>query len=264
MTKLAQRFLAIGAVCTAVGTIGCGTDPEPSGDIAKSTGELDTFLPCSRAYPSVGIPFDTGTTQCSSSGDWDHTGIISPRAFYTSDNGHYYAGECGTDSITNHHYVVGVSAWTSAAQAHSLKCDTTSHNVGGATSRHYLSRTNAQGGHIDDIGFFTYDWDPGHTKAECGFHEAVTGVAQLASREIDAISCNSASVTTSVGPQTCNVLTFDSQGDHCLRNCSGSSDWAQGFFKNTCQFGQYVRGVSKLTTPGSSGQIHAILCCNWN
>lgn len=263
MTKLARRFLGIGVVCIAAGAMGCGTNPESSDDIDKSTGALDTFLGCPAFYPTTALTFDTGTSQCSTSGDWDHTGIISPRAFYTSDDGHYFAGECGLD-LGNHHYVVGVSARTSVARAHSMKCETNAHNVGPASSRHYLSRTNAQGGHIDDRGFITYDWDPGHTKAECGFHEVVTGIAQLESNEIDAISCNSASVGTGVSPATCNVLKFDFQGDHCLRGCSGSGDWAQGYFKNMCNFGQYVRGVSKTTAPNSIGEIHAILCCNWN
>jgi len=258
MTKRVRSFWAIGAVCTAVGMIGCGTEPESSSDVAKSTEALNTFLGCPSGYPGTALPFDTGTSQCSTSGDWDHTGIISPRAFYTSDDGFYFAAECGLTS--NHDYIVGISARTSVARAHSAKCATNNHGINPPSSRHYLSRTNAAGAHIDDRGYFTYDWDPGFTKAECGFHEVMSGVAQLESNEIDAISCNSATVGTGVGPSTCNVLKFDFQ-NHCLQNCSGSSDWAFGYYKNVCGSNQYMRGVSKS---GPLGEIHAILCCNWN
>lgn len=264
MTKRSSgRLLAIGGVCIVAGTMGCGTAPESESDVAKSTEGLNYPTACPAYYPSTALSFDTSTTQCYSSGDWDHTGIISPRAFYTSDDGYYFAGECGYD-LGNHHYAVGISARTSVARAHSLKCSSNYHNIGPASSYHYLSRTNAQGGHIDDIGSFTYDWDPGHTKAECGYHEVVSGVAQLESNEIDAIACNSAAVGTGVSPSTCNVLKFDFQGNHCLQGCSGSSDWAIGYYKNMCGNGQYLRGVSKVTGPNSIGEIHAILCCNWN
>lgn len=257
MTKL-TTLLTIG-ICTAMGVTGCGTEPESSNDVAKSTEGLNTFLGCPAGYPTTALPFDTGTSQCSTSGDWDHTGIISPRSFYTSDDGYYFAAECGLAS-GSHDYVVGISARTSVARAHSAKCATNLHGVGTPSSRHYLSRVNGLGQRIDDRGYSTYDWDPGYIKAECGFHEVVTGVAQLESNEIDAISCNSASVGTGVGPSTCNVLKFDFQ-NHCLQGCSGSSDWAFGYYKNVCGSGQYVRGVSKS---GPIGEIHAILCCNWN
>jgi hypothetical protein len=109
-----------------------------------------------------------------------------------------------------------------------------------------------------------WDWDPGNIKAECGFHEIVTGVAQSESNEIDAIQCNSAAVGTGALQSHCNVLKFDNQ-NHCSGNCTGGQDWAVGFQKNTCGSWQYVKGVSKKgNLQTSNGEISAILCCNWN
>jgi hypothetical protein len=259
---MAAMRRALGAVCMAMGAIGCGTDPaSPSEDTGTVTTGLDYPNGCPSGYPNTALPFDTYTSQCSTSGDWDHTGIISPRSFFTSDTGYYFAAECGLAS-NNHHYIVGISVRTDVNRPHSAKCATNFHNVGIPSSRHYLSRANSSGAKINDptVSNVGFDWDPGAIKAECGYRKVVTGVAQLESNEIDAISCNSASIGTGTNRSTCNALKFDRQ-NHCGQSCGGSSDWAYGYYKNICRSDQYIKGVSKR---GPLGEISAILCCNWN
>ena len=260
MTTLTRSWLVIGAACMAMGTISCSAEEESAGENTEVTGALDYLNGCPGGYPTTALQFDTFTSQCSTSGDWDHTGIISPRSFFTNDTGYYFAAECGL-AANNHHYIVGISARTDVSRAHSAKCATALHNVGVATSRHYLSRANSSGVKINDptVSNVGFDWDPGAIKAECGFHKIVTGVAQLESNEIDAISCNSASVGTGTNQATCNALKFDHQ-NHCSQSCN-SPDWAFGYYKNVCRSDQYIKGVSKK---GPLGEISAILCCNWN
>jgi len=252
-------IVKFGAVCLAMVGFGCGTETDSGPAPTQSQGALNYLNGCPAGYPSTALQFDTFTSQCTTSGDWDHTGIISPRSFYTSDDGYYFAAECGEQNFPNHDYVVGISARTNVARAHSAKCATNYHNVGAPTSRHYLSRANAAGTKINDPSTPSYNWDPGNIMAECGYHEVVTGVAQLESNEIDAISCSPASVGTGVSSATCNVLRFDYQ-NHCGQSCSGGSDWAYGYYKNICRSDQYIKGISKK---GPMGEISAILCCNW-
>lgn len=259
MNHLMRCSMALGAACAAIGAAGCGTEADSASAIGTTSGALNYLNGCPAGYPNTALTFDTQTTQCSTSGDWDHTGIISPRTFFTSDTGIYFAAECGLAS-NNHHYVVGISARTDFNRPHSAKCATELHQVGAPVSRRYLSRANAQGGGIDDGSSPSFDWDYGAIKAECGYHQVVTGVAQLESNEIDAISCSPADVRTGIGPSTCNTVPFNHQ-DHCGQSCSGSSDWAYGYYKNVCRSDQYVKGVSKR---GPYGEISAILCCNWS
>jgi hypothetical protein len=258
MTTLTRSWLVIGAACVAMGTVNCSGNEEPAGENTEVIGGLNNFNGCPTGYPNTALQFDTFTSQCSTSGDWDHTGIISPRSFFTNDDSFYFAAECGLAS-NNHHYIAGISARTDVSRPHSAKCATELHNVGVPVSRHYLSRATSNGDKINDptvtnVGF---DWDQGAIKAECGFHQIVTGVAQLESNEIDAISCNSASVGTGTNRATCNPLKFDHQS-----HCTGSNcGWAFGYYINSCRSDQYVKGVSKR---GPLGEISAILCCNWN
>jgi hypothetical protein len=172
-----------------------------------------------------------------------------------------------TSSSRSHHYIVGISARTDAARAHSAKCATTPHQVGAPTSRHYLSRANSLLQPISDPTSteVSGNWlHAGEVRAECLHHEVVTGIAQLESGEIDAISCNYTQVPTGVStgpnvPVTCQRLDFNFQ-NHCTQGCSGGSDWAFGYYKNTCGTNQYIKAVAKKT---SDGTIAAILCCNF-
>jgi hypothetical protein len=182
--------------------------------------------------------------------------------FKTQDTGWFFGAECALNSY--HDYVQGISVRTDAKRAHSAKCvNNTSHSVTGApASYHYLSRANAQGGAIDDRtgSDVSWDWDPGAIKADCGYHQVVTGVAQLESNEIDAIACTSAS-GVHAGPSTgtCQTLKFDGQ-NHCPSGNCGATDWAVGYNKNLCKSTQYIKAISKR---GSMGEIGAILCCDW-
>ncbi len=105
----------------------------------------------------------------------------------------------------------------------------------------------------------TGDWQPGSYEAECGAHEAVSGVAQTAdpSLEMTAIagdSCHAEPMATSVSCQTSPSSTTSD-----LRLGSDTGDWAYGYSKNECAPNQILKGVSANPSPG---EIHAILCCN--
>jgi hypothetical protein len=267
------RSGSLNVICAALiatGMVGCGEEPQEPSSATTITSALNDDHGCPSGYPFsvTALPFDQFTSRCSTSGDWDHTGIISPRVFATNDTSWYFGAECGLAS-NNHHYVVGVSARTDASRAHSVKCATNLHNVGTPTSRHYLSRANSQLQPINDptsnqTGGWVWWNSSTEVKAECLFHEIVTGVAQLESGEIDAISCNLTSgatgVTTGPSQSSCQRLSFDQQGDHCNQSCNGGSDWAFGYFKNTCGTNQYLKGISKKK---STGEIAALLCCNF-
>jgi hypothetical protein len=241
-----------------MGATGCASAPDGAEGAAKTTEALNSPVACPANYPNAGLPFDTSTTQCQSSGDWDHTGIIAPRSFVLFDDGFYYGAECGHIGF-NHDYVVGVSRRTDFARPHSAKCSSDFHNVQNPSSRHYLSRADSAGHKINDpqTSQIGRDWAVGSIKAECGFHEVVTGIAQTEAGEVDAISCSPATVN---GGNTCNAVPFDAQ-NHCGQNCTGSSDWAVNYYKNVCRTDQYIKGVSKEL---SQGFISSILCCNWN
>lgn len=268
MNARGRSVYIIGAAYVAFGMIGCGSEPSTGQTASETTGALNNNQGCPAGYPNTALQFDQFSSRCSGTTDWDHTGIISPRVFATSDDSYYYAAECNTNP-QSHHYVVGISARTDASRAHSAKCSTNLHNVGTPSSVHYLSRANSQLQPINDptsnqTGGWTW-WNPTtEVKAECLFHELVTGVAQLESGEIDAISCNSTSnplgISTGPSRSTCQRLPYDFSGNHCNQSCSGSSDWAFGYYKNMCGSSQYIKGVSKLK---STGEISAILCCNF-
>ena len=255
----------IGAACIAIGTIGCGEEPAEPSAATTITEALNSNQGCPAGYPGTALQFDQFSSRCSGTADWDHTGIISPRVFSTNDDSFYYAAEC--DTSASHHYIVGISARTDAARAHSAKCATTPHQVGAPTSRHYLSRANSLLQPISDPTSteVSGNWlHAGEVRAECLHHEVVTGIAQLESGEIDAISCNYTQVPTGVStgpnvPVTCQRLDFNFQ-NHCTQGCSGGSDWAFGYYKNTCGTNQYIKAVAKKL---SDGTIAAILCCNF-
>ena len=252
----------IAAICgVVVAATGCGTAPL-SEDLETTQEGFNNYVGAPAGYPNAALPFDTSSTRLFANGDWDHTGVISPRVFMTSDSGWYFGAECALNT-GYHDYIQGISARTSVSRAHSAKCvGNSTHPVTGAPqSYHYLSRANAQGVAINDrVGSdVSWDWDPGAIKAECGWHQVVTGVAQLESNEIDGIACTSASVNAGPSTFTCQTLKFDGQ-NHCPFNNCGATDWAPGYYKNLCKSTQFIKGISKKAP---MGEISAILCCDW-
>jgi len=275
-----MRQFIVGVVVfgAATGMLACASSTDEAGnaDVAENVGLSQAALvpgACPSGYPfqTTTLPFDTFTSRCNGqSADYDNSNSVPAnlRFYFTSFQGStYFGAECGGPP-DNHHYIEGISSRTNGVfRAHAGKCSTRSHGVlvprGDGSGRHYLSRTNSQHGVIDDpttsqVGF---DWDRGSIKAECGFHEVVTGLGQTESNEIDAISCSPANVTTGATSGTCTTVRFVS-GDNCLDGCSGSGDWNPGYFKTMCRSSQYVKGVSKNVSRGL-GEISAILCCNW-
>jgi len=275
-----MRQFIVGVVMfgAGAGMLGCASSADGDGgsDRAENVGFSEEALvpgSCPTGYPfqTTTLPFGTQTSRCNgSSVDYDNANSVPAnlRFYLTGFAGStYFGAECG-GSPDDHHYIVGVSTRTDVFRPHAAKCSTRSHRVlvPASNGRHYLSRTNTQGGVINDPTTSQvngWDWDPGAIKAECGDHQVVTGLGQTESNEIDAISCSPADVTHGPTSGTCEVLKFTG-GDHCPEGCGGSGDWDPNNFKNTCRASQYVKGVSKRFQGGNGlGEISAILCCSW-
>jgi hypothetical protein len=221
-------------------------------------------------YPGVALPFDQYSSRGFPSGNWDTSKIFLPRSFQVADDGWFFAAECSAHAggmiPFSHDYVIGISSRGSPSRAHSALCRSTEHNIHGAPSSfHYLSR----GG--NDPATPSYQWDTGAVvMAECGYHEVITGVAQTEANEIDAIACTqSDDVHTGISPSSCTLMKFANSTNNCPDGCAGNNDWAVGYVKNQCPSTQYMRGVAKRMKylpplgSGPSGEIDAILCCNW-
>jgi len=263
--KTTNAIGLIAAVCATVAAMGCGGVPT-SEDVGTTQQAFNNYVSISPPFTNAVIPFDTSTTRLFQNGDWDNDNTIphAQRYTYTLNDGFFFGAECAL--ITSFHdYVIGISSRTYIGRAHSVKCNNNdSHHVTGApASYHYLSREDSSGNPRDDrVGSDVgWDWDPGAIKADCGFHQAVTGVAQLESNEIDGIACTSASVNSGPSTSTCNKLVFDGN-NHCPVGGCGSPDWAPGYAKNLCRSDQYIKAISKNKTR-LNGEISAILCCNW-
>ncbi|HOU89972.1 MAG TPA: trypsin-like serine protease [Polyangiaceae bacterium] len=165
-----------------------------------------------------------------------------------------YKGQCKSGDS-----VVGISATAvaqgSGSRAHSALCMPQFTTLTSAGMEKIRSLT----GPDDRADTSTGDWDPGYYKAECGAHEAVTGVAQTAnsSLKMTKIACNFFRAELMANSASCQTLPFSTTSDQRLSSDTG--DWAYGYSKNECAPNQILKGVS--ANP-STGEIHAILCCN--
>jgi len=268
--------------------LACGSSTDGAGNVdlenvGVSEGAL-TAATCPNGYgfQTTTLPFGSLTSRCNGN-SWDYdksTSVPSNARYYFTGfaGSDYFGAECGGPP-DNHHYIEGISARTDVVRPHAAKCSTRSHGVlvppaNGAAVR-YLSRTNRTVTGINpprsalnndpttsQLG--GWDWDPGNIKAECGFHQVVTGVGQTESGEIDAISCSQGNVSTGASSGSCKVVKFIA-GDNCLDgNCSGSGNWDPTYNKTMCRSSQYIKGVSKrYQAVNGLGEISAILCCNW-
>jgi len=268
-------FGIFAGICATLLMTGCSAE-SASEEVGVGYEALTASGPVPAGYPNSALPFDTGTTRAYQSGDWDHPGIFAPRHLILSgtDNVPYFAAECAGSNpfgVLFHDYVIGISARTSSHRPHSAKCVSAARNVNpSSVSTHFLSRWSNVGTPFDDAGDVPgggwpsgQNWDTSaYSRASCGFHEVVTGVAQTESNEIDAVYCTHGPVASGIGPSTCNRVLFDGV-DHCP--VGGCGAWAppangQTYTKNQCRSDQYVKGVSKKA---GTGEISAILCCNW-
>lgn len=262
--KIINLVGVLGVASVAMFTFACGAESTAE-DLGVTQQAFNNTLAPPAGYPNTALPFDMGTTRLYSNGDWDHPGIFSPRLFSTmlEDAGWFFGAECAFGNAFGnfHDIVIGISAREFPHRPHSAKCFSSSRSVTGAPSYRYLSRRNAAGAINDSGGDLSWNWDPGAIKADCGWHQVVTGVAQTEGGEIDGIACTSAAVTSARTQQTCKTLKYDNV-NHCPAGGCGA-DWAPGYFKNQCASTQYIKGVSKTSGPGTIGEISAILCCNW-
>jgi hypothetical protein len=166
---------------------------------------------------------------------------------YTGDGdwaGGEHKGECASNQWT-----VGVSA--SSTQTHSMECasiDTTSNFT---ASQHTLNIS----GWNDGFGSHGLgDWDYGYYKGECGANEMVTGLSLGSNGALNHVRCSS----TPMAATNCRALPFPSSDNRETPN--SGTDWAYGYFKGECGQGSAVAGISRGV---STGDVHAILCCDF-
>jgi len=183
-----------------------------------------------------------------------------------------YKGQCNAgDPITGISSTsVGTVGFGSSLLPHAVLCSHGAYLVGSGqlgssppdpppygTERVHLLTNGA-----DDRGdFATGNWDvfSGTIKAECGFNEAVTGVAEAddGSHIITAILCTWIQSEIDAAPSNCNTRFFSLTSDN--RRSTSGGDWDGGYSKNQCGDSQILKGVSAVA---NTGEIHAILCCS--
>jgi hypothetical protein len=237
-------------------------------------------------YPDVGVPYDGVSTLLNSYPDWDHFTSISPRLFHSYGSGGgapgFYGMNCDLNNWPYRDFIKGSPCVVpSMGMRRSVRVPTRDTNfflhVQNATREvKYLSRSS--GGHnIDDRAGseLTFDWDMGHTKAECRAHYVATGLAQIETGEVDAIICNKVddvAISNISSRNQCTPLPFDLRIGKCVgpdgsaqnqngTTCSADNAWAPGVVANTCGKNQYLKGISKASD--TSGHLNAMLCCNF-
>jgi hypothetical protein len=147
---------------------------------------------------------------------------------------------------------IGVSP---SLRAHVALCETSTDTLGRGTA---VQHTHSLRGPDDRADTATNDWDPGYYKAECAATEAATGVSQGAGAlHMSKILCSPIESPTENDDAACTALPFSHTSDDRLSSASG--DWSPGYSKNECAPNQFLKGVS--SNP-STGEIHAILCCD--
>jgi hypothetical protein len=100
--------------------------------------------------------------------------------------------------------------------------------------------------------FGSTDWDPQQYKLECGMSEVVSGVSQSVSGKLHAVRCSSG---MNLAGSACEVRVVDGGSGY-----SGQyGDWDYGYYKADCPKNKVMVGLS--VNP-SSGQVHAVACCN--
>jgi hypothetical protein len=125
-----------------------------------------------------------------------------------------------------------------------------------------LSHHIANGDDRGDTG--TGDWDPNFFKAECGRFEVMVGISQTQAHRVSRILCAPMNQVQS-NVSHCTTLAYSSHSDNRLNTLSRLStnapttDWDPGYAKNECGLNQILKGVSSNR---STGEIHALLCCD--
>jgi hypothetical protein len=198
----------------------------------------------------------------SSWGNWFYYGNI-PSVFWGTNYGYQWApagrdwavgdykGECGTTTDTGQ-ALLGMSAYTGGVhQAHAVECST--RGVPITPSFCYARRIppNRQG--------TSDDWDPGYYKASCAINEFVLGVSQSSAGALTGVLCCPGGTVLHNG---CTTQVLYNQNSSAYYS-NGGADWDAGYDKAQCPAGQYVAGVSALssTSQGVLYAPHAILCC---
>lgn len=153
----------------------------------------------------------------------------------------YWKGECAATDV-----LVGASRSTTQGAIHDVLCKKFLYtpNAAAGSTLVFTTRDSRR-----DTS--TGDWDPGYVKGECGYFEAVTGLAQTP----DNVTRARCAAAAYYGYESCRRRIFW-RGDN--RESGSGGDWDYGFYKGQCGDGlAYVKGVSK----DSSGKIRSLLCC---
>jgi hypothetical protein len=151
-----------------------------------------------------------------------------------------------------------------SATPNSMRTDLGAHDLLCADDHlvwNYNNLSHSLPGHDDDRAPINIpDWDPQHTKAECGLMASVVGVAQSGdgSRIMTTILCSVLWNTIKCDENNYTFLTFSHTQDNRMSGVP-TSDWDSGYSKNECAPGWILKGVSAIP---STGEISGILCCH--
>jgi hypothetical protein len=187
-----------------------------------------------------------------------------------------YKGECGNTNV-----VVGVSS-TKAGSCNFSGCrpEATHRLLCSNDPKMYFAEfgytvggwgTRVPYGEEARADTSTGDWAPGMVKLECGYSDAVTGVAQTPwtsaagglsfdGSVLHGLRCGH--VLNSKGPQFCTVMNFH---DRDARESTIRGDWDRGYYKGECAPGRYVKGIAQWfeTMESDAGsRARRILCCS--
>jgi hypothetical protein len=194
---------------------------------------------------------------------WTFTFDTGDSRGFTQDNPPFPGGDWAVNSYKGECYSSGAAMGVSATpnskrpdlRAHDLLC-TDDHTVW-----NYNNHSHSLLGPYDDRAPTNIpDWDPQHTKAECGLTESVVGVAQSddGNRIMTTILCSVLWNTIECDETNWQFLPFSHTQDNRMSGVP-TPDWDSGYSKNECAPGWILKGVSAVH---ATGEISGILCCH--
>jgi len=106
------------------------------------------------------------------------------------------------------------------------------------------------------------EWDFCHGKATCAYGEAVGGMSEVPGGYTHAAYCRRGGARELSG-NIVRTLNLDQGRDQRVstRSVNGNPEWASGYLKLECGFGEYVSAVSEnATSCQANNQFHGLQC----
>jgi hypothetical protein len=199
-----------------------------------------------RSHPDYNVSYGTGTSATVADVQYNVAQFDTGDTRFFDGSGDWAVGSYKAECAANEK-LIGVSgtAYGPLIQAHGALCVSTTDSLmrtGWGLSTHSLT------GWDDRADTETGDW---------AATEAITGISQTPGLAVSSIQCSAIQTEIGNNDAGCTALQFTNDANHQLSSDPG--DWSVNFVKNQCRPDQYMKGVS--SSP-STGEIHAILCCN--